>query len=231
MMCTPLHSQSGLWRSIGFWVRSCGSTAAFGSMPVRPRSGTGVAMSPVGTKPPLNEFRAINPHAKVWFGGSDLPQEKKVLGTPFGKADWMPPRPLTSSCFSESQRSKTCNRHGLSCCSALYHERHYIYGYFILTTPKHSHDRITFTLGSVSPRCWGNGMTLSHQIGAVFFPLGLRSAHRSARAAFWGSWADCLQTISQRHGHISQTLLDALESLPASAVHIPSTGASRRDGP
>ena len=49
MMCTPLHSQTGLWRSTGFWVRSCGSTAAFGSMPARPRSGTGVAMSPAGT--------------------------------------------------------------------------------------------------------------------------------------------------------------------------------------
>ena len=51
MMCTPLHSQSGLWRSTGFWGRSCGSTAASGSMPAKPRSGTGVAMSPVGTKP------------------------------------------------------------------------------------------------------------------------------------------------------------------------------------
>ena len=35
---------------------------------------------------------------------------------------------------------------------------------------------MTFTLGSVSPRCWGNGKTFSHRIGAVF-------------SSIWGEWA------------------------------------------
>ena len=63
------------------------------------------------------------------------------------------------------------------------------------------------TLGSVSPRCWGNGMTGLGQSST----LGLRSAHRSARAAFWGSWEDCLRTMD-----IARTMY-ALESPPASA--------------
>ena len=96
---------------------------------------------------------------------------------------WMPPRPLTSCCFSESQQCRTCSQRGFSCCSALHHGRHFIHGYVILTTPKHSHDSTTFTLGSVSPRCWGNSMTFSHRIGAVFLST-------------WGDWA-CVAHIVQ----------------------------------
>ena len=42
---------------------------------------------PSGYETLLNEARAINPHAEVWFGGSDRPSEERgirVLGTPFG---------------------------------------------------------------------------------------------------------------------------------------------------
>ena len=42
---------------------------------------------PSGCETFLNEARAINPHAEVWFGGSDRPPEERgirVLGTPLG---------------------------------------------------------------------------------------------------------------------------------------------------
>ena len=55
--------------------------------------------------------------------------------------------------------------------------------------------------------------------------LGLRSAVRRAPAAHWGSWADCLHTISERHAHIDQTMTDALISPSAAAVHL--TGGVR----
>ena len=55
--------------------------------------------------------------------------------------------------------------------------------------------------------------------------LGLRSAVRTAPAAHWGSWADCLHTISERHAHIAHTVTDALISPSAAAVHL--TGAVR----
>ena len=67
MMCTPLHSQSGLWRSTGFWERSCGSTAAFGSMPSKPRSGTGLAMFPAGTKPSSTKLEPSILTQLVWW--------------------------------------------------------------------------------------------------------------------------------------------------------------------
>ena len=135
---------------------------------------------PSGYETLLNEARAINPHAEVWFGGFDRhPEERgiRVLGTPFGTAEFVRSQLDATEgahqlCFSESQQCRTCSQRGLSCCSALHHGRHFIYGCVILTTPKHSHDSMTFTLGSVSPRCWGNCMTLSHRIGAVFPSTG-----------------------------------------------------------
>ena len=174
MMCTPLHSQSGLWRSTGFWV-SCGSTAAFGSMPARPRSGTGVAMSPAGAKPSSTK---LEPSILTQRSGSAvLIVTRKNVASEFwtlllakqslSGRSWMPPRSLTSCCFSESQQCRTCSQRGFSYCSALHHGRHFICGYVILTTPRHSHDSMTFTLGSVSPRCWGNGMTLSLPLGGT----------------------------------------------------------------
>ena len=53
--------------------------------------------------------------------------------------------------------------------------------------------------------------------------LGLRSAVRTAPAAHWGSWADCLHTISERHTHVAHTMTDALISPSVAAVHL--TGA------
>ena len=47
---------------------------------------------PSGYETLLNEARAINPHAEVWFGGSDRPPEERgirVLGTPLGTAEFV----------------------------------------------------------------------------------------------------------------------------------------------
>ena len=74
-------------------------------------------------------------------------------------------------------------------------------------------------------------MTLPIQCGEVgslplhLGGLGLRSALRPAPAAHWGSWVDCLYTISERHAHITRTMTDALISPSAGAVHL--TGAVR----
>ena len=46
---------------------------------------------------------------------------------------------------------------------------------------------------------------------------------RTAPAAHWGSWADCLHTISECHAHIPHTMTDASISPSAAAVHL--TGA------
>ena len=58
--------------------------------------------------------------------------------------------------------------------------------------------------------------------------LGLRSAARVACAAHWGSWADCLHTVAQRHENIAHTMAEALSSPPVDAVHIGGAVASRR---
>ena len=42
--------------------------------------------------------------------------------------------------------------------------------------------------------------------------LGLRSARRTGEAAFWASWADCLEMVQQRHPRLATDLLARLEA-------------------
>ena len=64
---------------------------------------------------------------------------------------WMPPRPLTSCCFSGSQQCRTCSQRGFFCCFALHHGRHFTCGYAILTTRKFSAFSDTEKASHVSP--------------------------------------------------------------------------------
>ena len=50
--------------------------------------------------------------------------------------------------------------------------------------------------------------------------LGIRSASRTAHAAYWGGWADCLSTIRERHSNITEIMSEALSNPPATAVHL-----------
>ena len=76
-----------------------------------------------------------------------------LLGTvDLSGRSWMPPRPFTSCCFSGSQQCWTCSQRGFFCCSVPHHGRHFIFLYVILTTLKHSHDSMTFTLGNIHPK-------------------------------------------------------------------------------
>ena len=65
---------------------------------------------------------------------------------------------------------------------------------------------------------------VSHSIWAGW---GLRSASRTIHAACWGSWADCLSTIRQRHANIAQTMVEALDSPPVTAIHLVGAASSR----
>ena len=57
--------------------------------------------------------------------------------------------------------------------------------------------------------------------------LGIRSASRTAHAAYWGSWADCLSTIRERHSNIAEIMSEALSNPPATAVHLQGVVQSR----
>ena len=60
--------------------------------------------------------------------------------------------------------------------------------------------------------------------------VGLRSASRSAHAAYWGSWADCLATTTRaprqcgrHHGCYSDGDLLSLHDVVAACRHLPLT--------
>ena len=46
--------------------------------------------------------------------------------------------------------------------------------------------------------------------------LGLRSAVRTRKAAYWASWADCLSMVHQRHPQVAAPLVTELEGNPTS---------------
>ena len=46
--------------------------------------------------------------------------------------------------------------------------------------------------------------------------LGLRSAVRTSKAAYWASWADCLSMVQRRHPQVAAALVTELEGDPAS---------------
>ena len=187
---------------------------------------------PNGHETFLNEARAINPRAEVWFGGFDRPPEKRgirVLGTPLGVAEYVRSQldateaahQLLLHRIPAVQDLQTAWLLLLFCASS----RATFYlrvchpddkEAFACQHDFHTWKCLSTLLGqrqNALPQDWGS---LPFHLGG----LGLRSAHHSARAAFWGSWADCLHIISRRHGNIARTMFDAFESLPASAVHI-----------
>ena len=46
--------------------------------------------------------------------------------------------------------------------------------------------------------------------------LGLRSASRTSKPAYWASWADCLSMVQRRHPHVAAVLVTELEGSPTS---------------
>ena len=216
MMCTPLQPER-MWRSTGFWVELWQHSECQQDPDLEQ-----------GYETLLNEARAINPHAEVWFGGSDRhPEERciRVRGTPLGTAEFVRSQldateaahqlllqriPAVQDLQSAWLLLLFCASSRATFYSRVCHLDHT--EAFARQHDLHTWQCLSTLLGQqhdVLPQDWGS---LPFHLGG----LGLRGAHRSARAAFWGSWADCLHTISQRHGDIAH----ALESPPASAVHI-----------
>ena len=57
--------------------------------------------------------------------------------------------------------------------------------------------------------------------------LGLRSALRTSKAAYWASWADCLAMISERHPEVAQLMVDELEGVPRTSCLEAAASAAR----
>ena len=165
---------------------------------------------PSGYETLLNEARAINPHAEVWFGGSDRPPEERairVLGTPLGTAEYVRSQLDATEAAHQLllQRSPAVQDLKSAWLLLLFCASPRATFYLRVCHPDHSkllHVSMTFTLGSVSPPCWCNGKTLSHRIGAVF-------------PSTWGDWHIVLHVPpSGAVGQIACTL-SVTETLPA----------------
>ena len=194
---------------------------------------------PLGHAALLEVARMADPEAKLWFGDlEDRPEERgiRVLGTPLGSDE-----------FVRVQLQLTVDSHRLlldripavqdlqsawllllfcAVSRATYYLR--VCRPSVTDLFARQHDAqiwqcLVALLGHDPPNpVWEVGSLPLHLGG-----LGLRSAVRTAPAARWGSWADCLHTISERHAHIARTMTDALISPSAGAVHLTGVVRSR----
>ena len=169
---------------------------------------------PSGCETLLNEARAINPHAEVWFGGFDRPPEERgirVLGTPLGSAEYVRSQLDATEAAHQLllQRIPAVQDLQSAWLLLLFCASSRATFYLRVCHPDHSeafarqHDVhiwqcLSTLLGQrqdALPQDWGS---LPFHLGG----LGLRSAHRSARAAFWAvGQIDC--TLS---ANVTETL-------------------------
>ena len=136
----------------------------------------------------------------------------------------------TSCCCGAFLPSKTFNRHGFFSFSAFRPVRPAIYGclpeYSVQFANQHDvgvWQCFCSLLGqSLNAVTWEVGSLPLHMGG-----LGLRSACRTVHVAYWGTWADCLSTIQQRHANIADIMVEVSVSLPASAIHLCGAASNR----
>ena len=57
--------------------------------------------------------------------------------------------------------------------------------------------------------------------------LGVRSAVRTSKAAYWASWADCLAMINERHPQVADFLVEELEGLPRTSCLAAAASAAK----
>ena len=142
----------------------------------------------------------------------------KILGIPLGHPEHVQHQLqrvvlLTGSCWSGSLLSRICKL--LGCCFLLCRHQ----GKFPLEShsPAQTEEYVvnhtaslkeclTRILGvDISPESW-EVANLPLSLGG----LGLRSAPRVSEAAYWSSWADCVQTTAKRQPAVAEQLVAAL---------------------
>ena len=187
----------------------------------------------------LAAARREDPEAQVWFGDLQVPAALRgirVLGTPLGTSEFVqaqlqatveshevllsriPVVPDLQSAFLLLLfcASSTATYY-LRVCNPTFAERFaqqhdsQVWQCFLNLIGQLPH-QATWELGSLPLHLGG---------------LGIRSASRTAHAAYWGSWADCLSTIRERHSNIAEIMSEALSNPPATAVHLQGVVQSR----
>ena len=181
---------------------------------------------------PSRDCRQSDPEDQIWFGDHAAPvseQGIRVLGTPLG-----------SDAFVRAQLQATGEGHEmlLSRIPSIQDlQSTWLLLLFCASTRATNHLGVQPT--STHAGVWqcflqSSGVNISTPLHGklavshcTWVGLGFRSACRTAHAAYWGSWADCLSTIRQRHAKIAQTMVEALVSPPASAIHLVGAASSR----
>ena len=187
----------------------------------------------------LAAVRIEDPEAQIWFGDLQAPvglRGIRVFGTPLGTAEFVQAQPQATVESHELLLSRTPLVPDLQSAfllllfSASLRATYYLRvcnPLFAASFARQHHSQVWqwfFNLTGQLPHqaTWELGSLLLHLGG-----LGTRSASRTAHAAHWGSWADCLSTIRERHRNIAEVMSEAMTNPPATAAHLQGALQSR----
>ena len=173
---------------------------------------------PTGSERLTAVARVADPTAIVWRGDLGLPPEEqgvKTLGTPLGHPSFMRSQLATLSAKHEQLISKILHIQDLQCASIL-----------LLYCAS---SRANYTLRVVHPklsasfaaqhdaalRCSLSKLvsvppsSMYWVVASLPFTMGgiLRSAELTSGAAYWSSWADCLEMIAARNPSIADMIV------------------------
>ena len=227
-------SQTELMMCTHCWRVLCGTTPESKFMLGRPRYTTG------------QEF--VQKHVIVWNEGHDWPHKRrgcgggldvnpevrgiKVLGTPLGHPAYV----TTQLQHIRQDQQLLLDRIPLlpdvqSAWALLVHCASARATYFLrVVSPEQSfqfatsHDTALWEcLGTVVGVTTPHIRSTTHEsvcLPLAFGGLGLRSAVRTAAAAYWARWGDSLGMIQQRHPAVARTLVHELVGGQSQSVHL-----------
>ena len=169
--------------------------------------------------------RIVDPHAKVWRGSHEADLEEQgitVLGTPVGRPEFVE-RDLQKVIASHAQfLQRIPEVKDLQCAWLLLLYCGVARATFYTRTVRPEltthfameHDeqiwRCFSTLLGVNPEAPDAHAKASTSLPLVMGGLGLRSASRLWDAAHWGSWADTLKMVHERHPMVADDILRAM---------------------
>ena len=192
-------------------------------------------------KPSRRIAEASDPSARVWRG-SDIPTHRqgiRVLGAPVGHPDFVRAQLETTQAEHQVLLDRIPSLPDLqSAWSLLVHCAASRANYFLRVVPPElgeefasAHDRSLWAclcnmMGISEDACEATAREAA-SLPLALGGLGLRSARRTHRSAYWASWADSLHMVQKRHPGVVGNLLTQLEGVPVGHSLTSASAAAR----
>ena len=182
-----------------------------------------------GIKPSMTDAltcaaRLVDPDAVVWRGDWALPQTKqglKVLGVPIGHPSFITAHMAAK--FKEQallfERIPLIEDVQVGC-SEQFHQS---------TRQSTRNSTIRVCYGASAASCRWMGCLRKHMRQREMGCLGVGGCSRIRHAAHWGSWADCLEMVKDRHPQVAEDIIRGMNLAHGHMAVVEESGARLRE--